>query len=161
MQKYGYDTKTGNPVGAKPVAGSAQKVAPTAPAPATAKPKTIPELDAAIKAASDKVTQINTTKPNSPELKTAQDELMAIVKEKAQAMKNPGGGSAYNQQEQIAMDALMKARVQAFTAGDTAKVAQLDAEIQKLAGQVQARVSESVGFADDELNRLVSLVHHR
>ena len=158
VKQYG---ATHNPDGTpKASSGSSQKV-DTAP-----KAKTIPELDAAIKAASDKVTQLAKNNPEAKaELKAAQDALMAIVKEKAQAMakaeKNPSGGSAYTHQEQIAMDALMKERVKASTAGDTAKVARLDAEIQKLAGQVQARVSESVGFASEELSRIVSLLHHR
>ena len=169
MKKYGYDPKTGNPVGGNN--GSSQSpVKPTAPG----KAKSIPELDAAIKAASDKVTQVAAAKPNSPELAAAQAELMAVVQQKAQAMKANTGSAASpvnpadsptqayaytNTPEYKALLAKMTAAMQQGGPESPAYKKAM-ADFEAFAAKNKP-VSESSGYSSDELSRIVSLVYHR
>ena len=169
MKKYGYDPKTGNPVGGNN--GSSQSpVKPTAPG----KAKSIPELDAAIKAASDKVTQVAAAKPNSPELAAAQAELMAVVQQKAQAMKANTGSAASPVNP---ADSPTQAYAYTTTPEYKALLAKMTAAMQQGGPESPAYkkaladfeafaaknkpVAESSGYSSDELSRIVSLVYHR
>lgn len=156
--------------GANNTGSSQMPVKPSAPG----KAKTIPELDAAIKAASDKVTQVAAAKPNSPELASAQAELMAVVQQKAEAMKSNAGSAASPVNP---ADSPTQAYAYTTTPEYKALLAKMTAAMQQGGPESPAYkkaladfeafaaknkpVAESSGYSSDELSRIVSLVYHR
>ena len=146
------------------VGGSSQKVAPAATA--TITPKTIADYDAAMKTATDKLTQLYKVDPNSAETKAANAELMKLAQGKSALMKNPvapaqptGGAAAYTETPEYKK--LLANLQTTFKSGaESPAYKQAMADLQAYIN-AQTPVAESVGFASDELNRIVSLVHHR
>jgi hypothetical protein len=162
MKKYGYDPKTGNPISGNPNTGSSQKVAPVA----TATPKTIADYDTAMKTATDKLTQLYKVDPNSAETKAANAELLKLAQGKSALMNAPvasarptGGAAAYTETPEYKK--LLANLQTTFKSGaESPAYKQAMADLQTYI-KAQTPVAESVGFANDELNRIVSLVHHR
>ena len=127
-------------------------------------PKTLEEYDAAMKAATDKLTQLYKADPNSAETKAANAELLKLAQGKSALMNAPaqqtGGAAAYTETPEYKK--LLANLQSAYKVGPESpayKKAMADLEAYTKA-QTPAPVAES-GFANEELSRILSLVHHR
>jgi hypothetical protein len=110
----------------------------------------------------DKVTQAYKTNPNGEEYKAAFAELQKLAQGKAALMNDPANKSqaaAYTETpEYKKLLANLQSTFKAGPESPAHKKAMADFEAYTKA---QAPVAESIGFANDELNRIISLVHHR